>query len=207
MTTNSSDSGNQEDREASKEDVDSEIAEAVTDGGQPIALEERLDTGSKSWGDVQKDKYQYSSQSAFPACTSARTSFYARQARNPRLYNRLFPLQHGGGHTYEGWDGQRIRPKDREDYRRSHAILSQVDVTDPVKEWTVEKVMQENLTGFSRYYEGLDGAALGFATLYEYDDVEMAKDSYLVDEAEEMLDIDGEMLVEYVWDNYGDDMR
>ena len=207
MTTNSSDSGNQEDREASDEDVDSEIAEAVTDKGQSLALNERLDTGSKSWGDVQKDKYQYSSQSAFPACTSARTSFYARQARNPRLYNRLFPLQHGGGHTYEGWDGQRIRPKDREDYRRSHAILSQVDVTDPVKEWTVEKVMQENLTGFSRYYEGLDGAALGFATLYEYDDVEMAKDSYLVDEAEEMLDIDGEMLVEYVWDNYGDDMR
>ena len=104
MTTNSSDSGNQEDREASEEDVDSEIAEAVTDGGQPLALEERLDTGSKSWGDVQKDKHQYSTQSAFPACTSARTSFYAREARNPRLFNRLFPLQHGGGHTYEGWD-------------------------------------------------------------------------------------------------------
>ena len=207
MTTNSNDSGNQEDREASDEDVDSEIAEAVTDKGQSLALNERLDTGSKSWGDVQKDKYQYSSQSAFPACTSARTSFYARQARNPQLYNRLFPLQHGGGHTYEGWDGQRIRPKDREDYRRSHAILSQVDVTDPVKKWTVEKVMQEDLTGFSRYYEGLDGAALGFATLYECDDVEMAKDSYLVDEAEEMLGIDGEMLVEYVWDNYGGDMR
>jgi hypothetical protein len=206
MTTNSSDSGNQEDREASDEDVDSEIAEAVTDKGQPLALNERLDTGSKSWGDVQKDKYQYSSQSAFPACTSARTSFYARQARNPQLYNRLFPLQHGGGHTYEGWDGQRIRPKDREDYRRSHAILSQVDVTDPVKKWTVEKVMQENLTGFSRYYEGLDGAALGFATLYECDDEEMAKDSYLVDAAEEMLGIDGEMLVEYVWDNYGGDV-
>lgn len=47
MTTNSNDSGNQEDREASEEDVDSEIAEAVTDGGQPLALEERLDTGSK----------------------------------------------------------------------------------------------------------------------------------------------------------------
>ena len=104
MTTNSNDSGNQEDREASDEDVDSEIAEAVTDGGQPLALEERLDTGSKSWGDVQNDKHQYSSQSAFPACTSARTSFYAREARNPRLFNRLFPLQHGGGHTYEGWD-------------------------------------------------------------------------------------------------------
>jgi len=178
-----------------------------TDGGQPIALAEGLTTGTKSWGDVQKDKHQYSSQSAFPACTSARTSFYAQQARNTRLYNRLFPLQHGGGHTYEGWNGQRIRPNDREDYRRAHAILSQVDVTNPVKEWAVEKVMQKNLTGFSRHYEGLDGAVLGFATLYECDDEETAKDSYLVDEAEEMLGIDGEMLVEYVWDNYGDDVQ
>jgi len=62
-------------------------------------------------------------------------------------------------------------------------------------------------TGFSRYYEGLDGATLGFATLYECDNEEMAKGSYLVDEAEEILDIDGEMLVEYVWDNYGDDVQ
>ena len=66
-------------------------------------------------------------------------------------------------------------------------------------------VMQEDLQGFSRYYEGIDGAVLGFATLYKYDDVELAKDSYLVDEAEEMLDINGEKLVDYVWRNYGDD--
>ena len=56
MPTNSNDSDNQENREASDEDVDSEIAEAVTDGGQPLALDERLDTGSKSWEDVEKDK-------------------------------------------------------------------------------------------------------------------------------------------------------
>jgi hypothetical protein len=207
MTTNDNNIGNQEDREASEEDVDSEILEAVTNGGQPIALEEQLDTGSKSWGDVQKDKHQYSSQSAFPACTPARTSFYAREARNPRLFDRLFPLQHGGGHTYEGWDGQRIRSEDREDYRRSHAILSQVDVTNPIKKWTVKRVMRENLTGFSRYYKGLDGAALGFATLYKFDDMEIAKDSYLTDEAEEILEIDGKMLVDYVWRKYGDGVR
>ncbi len=207
MPNNSDDSNDKENRRRDRSRMPTTDKDPETDGGQPIALEERLNTGAKSWGDVQKDKHQYSTQSAFPACTSARTSFYARQARNPRLYNRLFPLQHGGGHTYEGWDGQRIRPKDREDYRRSHAILSQVDVTNHVKELAVEKVMQENLTGFSRYYEGLDGAALGFATLYKYDDVETAKDSYLVDEAEEMLGVDGEKLVDYVWREYGDDVR
>jgi len=67
--------------------------------------------------------------------------------------------------------------------------------------------MQESLQGFSRYYEGIDGAALGFATLCKYDDVEMATDSYLVDEAEEMLDVDGEKLVEYVWREYGGDVQ
>jgi len=67
--------------------------------------------------------------------------------------------------------------------------------------------MQENLQGFSRYYEGLDGAVLGFATLYKCDDVKEAKNSHLVDVAEEMLDVDGEKLVDYVWQNYGDNVR
>ena len=71
----------------------------------------------------------------------------------------------------------------------------------------MQKVMRENLNGFSRYYEGIDGAALGFATLYKYDDVEMAKESYIVDEAEEMFGVDGEKLVDYVWRKYGDDVR
>jgi hypothetical protein len=63
--------------------------------------------------------------------------------------------------------------------------------------------MRENLQGFSRYYEGIDGAVLGFASLYKYDDMEMAKNSYLVEEADEKLNVDGEQLVEYVWENYG----
>jgi len=53
----------------------------------------------------------------------------------------------------------------------------------------------------------IDGAALGFATLYKYDDVETAKNSYLVDKAEEMFGIAGEKLVEYVWREYEDDVR
>jgi hypothetical protein len=56
MQRNSNDSGNQEDREASEEGVDEDTATATTDGGQPVALSERLDSGSKSWEDIQKDK-------------------------------------------------------------------------------------------------------------------------------------------------------
>ena len=93
------------------------------------------------------------------------------------------------------------------DFCRAHAILSQAGVIDPFKKWAAQKAMQENLQGFSRHYEGIDGAVLGFATLCKYDDVEMAKNSYLVDEAEEMLGVDGEKLVDYVWRKYGGDVQ
>ena len=69
------------------------------------------------------------------------------------------------------------------------------------------RVMKENLQGFSRYYEGLDGAAIGFAALYKFDSVEEAKTSYLVDWADETLDINGGKLVEYVWRKYGGDQQ
>jgi hypothetical protein len=217
MPTNSNDSDNQEDRQASDEDVETETQTPVTDGGQPLALKERLDTGSKSWGEVQKDKHQYDHQPSFPPCSTAHTTLYAREADDDKedRYEVFFLLQHGRQHPFErqsngyseGWDGQKVRQEDVWKFCRAHIILSQAGVNGPVKEWAVQKVMQGNLTGFSRYYEGIDGAALGFATLYKYDDVEMAKNSYLVDEAEEMLGVDGEKLVEYVWRKYGGDVQ
>jgi len=215
MQYNSNDSGNQEDREASEEDVNSEIAEAVTDGGQPLALEERLDSGSKSWSDIQKDKVWVSHRPSYPACTSAHTTLWAEEADDEERYDTLFLLQHGRQHPTErqtngyseGWDGQKVRQEDVFKFCRAHVILSQAGVKEPIKGWAVQRVMQESLQGFSRYYEGIDGAALGFATLRKYDDVEMAADSYLVDEAEEMLDVDGEKLVEYVWREYGGDVQ
>jgi hypothetical protein len=207
MTTNSNNSGNQEDRETSEEDVETDRAEAVTDGGQPLALEERLDTGSKSWDEVQKDKHQYDFQPTFPACSKARTTFYAREAWQTERYERFFVLHHGRGHTYEGWDGQRVRQEHVFTHRRASVILSQAESERLVKEQARSRVIREPLQGFSRFYEGIDGAALGFATLYKYDDVEEAKDSYLADVAEEMLGVDGEKLVEYVWDKYGGESR
>ena len=217
MKQNNTDSDDQENSEASEEDVNSNIAEPITDGGQPLALEERLDTGSKSWEDVEKDKGYLHHRPSFPPCTSARTTLHSRDADDDRRerYEVFFLLQHGRQHPAErrangyseGWDGQKVRPENVWKYYRAHIILSRAGVNGPIKEWAVQKVMAEDLQGFSRYYEGIDGAALGFATLYKYDDMTMAKDSYLVDEAEEMLDVDGKMLVGYVWDNYGDDAQ
>ena len=211
MQRNSNGSGNQEDSESTN------YSDAVTADGQPLALVERLDTGSKSWEDVERDKWYLYHRPSYPACTTARTTLHARDADDEReeRYEVLFLLQHGRQHPAEprvngyseGWDGQKVRPENVWKFYRAHTILSQAGVTGPVKEWAVNRIMEEDLQGFSRYYEGIDGAVLGFATLYKYDDVEMAKNSYLVNEAEEMLGVDGEKLVEYVWQKYGDNLR
>lgn len=52
---------------SSKEDGN-EIGESQR---TPWVLEERLDQGSKSWGDIEKDKYQYTVQSSFPSPSPA----------------------------------------------------------------------------------------------------------------------------------------
>lgn len=215
MTTNNNDSGKRTYSPRFNIVIDLDADEALTDSGQPLALEERLDTGSKSWSDVQKDKHVYSHQSSFPSCSSARTTLYAREADDEERFDVMFSLQHGRQHPFErrangyseGWGGQKVRLEDVDKYNMANITLSRADVKAPVRQYAVQKVMRENLTGFSRYYEGVQGAALGFATLCKYDDVEMAKDSYLVEEAEEMLDVNGERLVEYVWRKYGDDVQ
>jgi len=215
MESDSNGSGDEQNRRRYRDRIKTTDKEPATAGGQPIPLEEGLDTGSKSWDDIQKDKWRLSYRPSYPAHTSARTTLWARQADDEEQFEVLFLLQHGRQHPAErqadgyseGWDGQKVRQEDVFKFCRSHVILSQAGVAGPVKDWTVQKVMRENLNGFSRYYEGIDGAALGFATLYKYDDVEMAKESYIVDEAEEMFGVDGEKLVDYVWRKYGDDVR
>jgi len=124
-------------------------------------VEERLDTGSKTRGDVQKDKHRYDHQPSFPPCSTARTTLYAREADGDRedRYEVFCLLQHGRQHPYErqsngyneGWDGQKVRQEDVCTLCRAHVTLSQAGVNGPVKEWTVQKVVEENLNGFSRH--------------------------------------------------------
>jgi hypothetical protein len=179
----------------------------------PWNLNEEYDCGSKSWGEIKRDRYQFTTQSIFPACSSARTTIYAREAEDEQHFTVLFKLQHGRQHPAEklpngyseGWDGQKVRQENVYKYDRADTILSQAGVKGLDRKFALQKVMGENLQGFSRYYEGGDGAALGFAALYKYDDREISKNSYLVDFAEKELGIDGEMLMDYVWRKYGGD--
>lgn len=184
----------------------------ATDSGQLIALRERLDTGSKSWGDVQKDKHQYDHQSSFPSCSTARTTFYAREADGEKeeKYDKLFLLHHGRQHPAERrpngfdeeWEGQKVRQEDVWKFRRASLLISRVGITDPIKRWAVQRLMRENLKWFNASHQGIDGAAIGFAALYKYDEAEKAKESDLVDRAEDILGLDGEKLVKDVWNKY-----
>lgn len=164
-----------------------------------------LDSGSKSWAGIEQDKHVYEFQPNFPAQTRARTTFWATDAENAvdeEKFEKLWALHHGRGHTYEGWDSQRVRQENVFTYRRARVILSQAEVGGCIRELVARRVVQENLNGFSRYYQGLDGAAIGFASLYEYETEELALDSHLVARSEELLGIDGKKLIKYVWDNY-----
>lgn len=197
------------DREASPADADKTSSDtvptAVTEDGQPLALEEGLDTSAKAWEDIQKDKYQYDLQGSFPGDSEARTTFYAREASDSDTakFDRLFGLQHGRGHTFEEWDGQRIRQEDTYTYRRACVILSQAEVSELAREQVLQRVVSENLNGFSRYYNGVDGAALGFACHYQYDSLESAKESHIAEAAAEKFNLNAEKLLEYIWRKYG----
>ena len=204
----------------SSDGIDSEHAEfdpeqwdGLTDSGQPINSHERFGTCPRGWTNAQIDKHVLSHNPSFPSATTAQTSFHAMDAP-PQLearYDRLFLLQHGRQHPYErvangyseGWEGQKVRIEHAYNITRARTILSHVGIHGPIAEWVAHQISTHDLQGFSRYYEGVDGAAIGFATLAKYDDVDMAKESYLASEVETYLGIDGEKLIEYVWRKYG----
>ena len=172
-----------------------------TPDGEPLPLREKFTTGSKSWGDVQKDKHQWAFNPSFPGTSTARTTFYAREAppESSKPWDQFWRLQHGRGHTYEDWNGQRVRPADRFNYRRACIILSRANVGGVHRKEALRRVMQEDLNGFNVYYAGVWGAALGFAAYSRFKSPDDAKASYIVDVADEVLNIDGTALIDYVW--------
>ena len=176
---------------------------AVTDGGQPLSFEPE-DCGKKSAQHKFIDRYEYDFQPKFPQPSPAQTNLHSDDVpeRETKL-TRFWKLQHGKGHTYEGWDTQRVRIEDRDDFRRASALLSQLEVTS--FEAVRQRVMSECVNGFNRHYGGFDGACVGFALLYEHETIDKAKDSHLLEKAEEMIDADCEQLAEYVFRKYGGD--
>lgn len=83
------------------------------------------------------------------------------------------------------------------DAKRARAILSHLHTTHKEDERVVQSILSKNLNGFSRYYEGLDGAVLGFALLY-------GERVYIKDIDElGIIDKSAEKLLAYVEGKYG----
>jgi hypothetical protein len=180
-----------------------------TKANQPIAIHENLTTGSKQWGQLEKDKHIYEFQPTLPSQSKARTTFYGREADDTEQFDKLFNLQHNRQHPdsreFENWSESwkyRVRQADVFKYRRACTLLSQANVTGIAREQVLHRVMTENLNGFSRYYAGIDGATLGFASIFVFDKKDDVKESVIFETAEATPDINAEKLFNYVWRKY-----
>lgn len=153
--------------------------------------------------EVNSDQNSNQYQTTTPVCSPAKTTWHTRDKNLPphkrQLFNRLHRLQHGRGHTYEGFHGQRVHPQRSDMYIRCDAILQYCEISKPSRKWALRKVMTEDLRGFSKYYEGADGAAIGFALLNQYDTPEIARDSYVTVPAKSILSCDLDKLIAYVF--------
>ncbi|WP_127341362.1 hypothetical protein [Halorubrum sp. 48-1-W] len=144
--------------------------------------------------------------------SSARTTFRAKEADSSSNlnYDRMWVYQMGRGQTYEDSRRKDAVRKDAT-WKRCDAILQSCDIPKWVRDITLGKVLKRDLYGFSRHYNGADGACVGFALLELCDDPEEAEDCWVVNRAVEVLhDFDQqkvESLISYVFRKYGGDTR
>ena len=172
----------------------------LPDGGVPMKR-----TSNRRWKatvfDQGAQKYQPSNPPASPARTTWLTTDFEADTPQQKIrrYNRYHSLQHGRGHTYEGYEGQRVHQQTIDKYLRCDAILQRCEVNDTTRSWVLKKLMTEDLRGFNGHYKGADGAAIGFALLGEYDSPNAAKMSHVAAIAGRILSINIDALVDYVF--------
>ncbi|MFB6234920.1 MAG: hypothetical protein ABEH81_00725 [Halopenitus sp.] len=151
---------------------------------------------------IETDSGEYEFVPTFPARSPARTTFHG-------LRRQLWRLQHGRGHAFD--DVGKTTARNDYTFRRCSSILQQCEVPKWVEAVAIQRTLTENLQGFSRHYEGADGACIGFALLAQYDDPEEAKMSYIADRAPSVVPgirYDDVMnLIDYVFDKYGGELK
>jgi hypothetical protein len=141
-----------------------------------------------------------------PDLTPARTFFDPLDARSDIWYWKKLRQYHLN--TRRAWDEySKYTLRDSAIYGRARAILQSCAVPKWAGKIAAKQTVNRNLNGFSRHYQGVDGACIGFALLLLYDAPADAKESYIVDFASsEIPDLDEEDLkglVDYVFRKYG----
>jgi len=144
--------------------------------------------------------------------TPARTTFHtndidAHDDQKRRKYERLWRTQMGFRQTYENDSRQKTRVRENATRMRCDAILQFCETPAWVRKRVVSQVYQRALQGFSRHYQGADGACIGFALLELCESPVEAKDTWLARRAKEAVPgFDEETvsrLVDYVFRKYG----
>ena len=172
----------------------------LPDGGVPMKRTSNQQRKAAVF-DQGAQKYQPSNPPASPARTTWLTTDLDSDApqQKRQRYNRRHSLQHGRGHTYEGYEGQRVHQQTIDKYLRCDAILQWCEVNDATRSWVLKKLMTDDLRGFNAHYKGADGAAIGFALVAEYDSPSVAKTSHIAAIAGRILSINMDTLVDYVF--------
>ena len=146
--------------------------------------------------------------------SAARTTFYVRdihpiKRRRRQQFDRLWKLQNNRGHTYEKDSPAKTVARKDAVWKRCDAILQSCEVPSWAKSWALEKVLNRNLSGFSRHYAGADGACVGFALLALCENPTDAKKTWIADAAHDVvpgLDEDEiASLIEFVFRKYDGD--
>lgn len=147
---------------------------------QPEALFSHSDIGYTSDGYTVVDDLHDLSM----ATTSARTTFYARDVSDNRgLFDRLYVLNRGRGHTWEEDSYRKSAVRTEGMLLRCDAILQSFEVPNWVRRAALQRVRGQDLRGYSRYYQGSDGACVAFALILSFDTAREAKESEIASRA------------------------
>ena len=122
------------------------------------------------------------------ATTSAQTTFYAHDVpTRERLFDRLYLLNRGRGHTWEDDSDRKSAVRTEGMLLRCDAILQSCEVPNRARRAALRQVQRRDIRGYSRYYEGADGACVAFALTQLFDTPADAKDSEVASRAADVI--------------------
>lgn len=118
--------------------------------------------------------------------TGHRTTFHtydidSDDQEQRKLFDRLWKLQVGRGHTWENKQKHIVRQDAT--WKRCDAILQFCEVPELEREVALRATLSRDLQRFSRHYKGAAGACIGFALFEMFDDPGLAKRSWVAQTA------------------------
>ncbi|MFU1782599.1 hypothetical protein ACM16X_14540 [Haloarcula japonica] len=161
-----------------------------------------------AWRDTDaltaKDRYNeaaplaHESASTNPDTYTAWSDYCVNESKSRRLWKTQVGIRDFVRDTHS-------RTRTTEDALAARTVCAQLGVPDHITEMTVHRCLSIDMRSFSSHYRGIYGAAIGFAMLHLFEDIDDAKESAYTDTAEDIFDgITVESLIELTFRKYGD---